>query len=131
MKHCALAVVKALTEDGNTDIEELSFEERLGLLVDREMTELRRLPFTPGQTGKVQDIEPTPWAGVTTGSLTGNGSSQYHDTGPTAWIACAWHRKPVGKVIGHFICACRNQELPIAKGDGTYIKLLTRLAKMC
>ena len=57
-------------------------------------------------------------------------------TGPTGvgktWIACALAQK-----------ACREgyralylrlpkllQELPIAKGDGTYIKLLTRLAKI-
>ena len=48
------------------------------------------------------------------------------------WIACALAQKACRE--GHKALYLRLpkllQELPIAKGDGTYIKLLTRLAKI-
>jgi len=144
-------MVKALTEQMTVpDIEELSFEERLGLLVDREMTERedRRLKTRLRQaklkqTACVEDIDYRQPRGLDKSLLLDLAGCQWIKrhlnimiTGPTGvgktWIACALAQK-----------ACREgykalylrlpkllQELPIAKGDGTYIKLLTRLAKI-
>ena len=144
-------MVKALTEQmAVPDIEELSFEERLGLLVDREMTERedRRLKTRLRQaklrqTACVEDIDYRQPRGLDKSlmlDLTGCQWVKRHlnimITGPTGvgktWLACALAQK-----------ACREgyralylrlpklmQELPIAKGDGTYIKLLARLAKI-
>ena len=91
------SMVKALTEQmAVPDIEELSFEERLGLLVDREMTERedRRLKTRLRQaklrqTACVEDIDYRHPRG--TGQVTDAGScrlsmdqtaSQYHDHRP-------------------------------------------------
>lgn len=57
-------------------------------------------------------------------------------TGPTGvgktWIACALAQKACreGYRAPYLRLPKLLQELPIAKGDGTYIKLLTRLAKI-
>jgi len=144
-------MVKALTEQmAVPDIEELSFEERLGLLVDREMTERedRRLKTRLRQaklkqTACVEDIDYRQPRGLDKSLMLDLAGCQWVKrhlnimiTGPTGvgktWIACALAQK-----------ACREgyralylrlpkllQELPIAKGDGTYIKLLARLAKI-
>jgi len=144
-------MAKALTEQmAVPDIEELSFEERLGLLVDREMTarEDRRLKTRLRQaklkqTACVEDIDYRQPRGLDKSLLLDLAGCQWIKrhlnimiTGPTGvgktWIACALAQK-----------ACREgykalylrlpkllQELPIAKGDGTYIKLLTQLAKI-
>jgi len=144
-------MAKALTEQmAVPDIEELSFEERLGLLVDREMTERedRRLKTRLRQaklrqTACVEDIDYRQPRGLDKSLLLDLAGCQWIKrhlnimiTGPTGvgktWIACALAQK-----------ACREgykalylrlpkllQELPIAKGDGTYIKLLTQLAKI-
>jgi DNA replication protein DnaC len=144
-------MVKALTEQmAVPDIEELSFEERLGLLVDREMTERedRRLKTRLRQaklrqTACVEDIDYRQPRGLDKSLMLDLAGCQWIKrhlnimiTGPTGvgktWIACALAQK-----------ACREgyralylrlpklmQELPIAKGDGTYIKLLARLAKI-
>ena len=144
-------MVKALTEQmAVPDIEELSFEERLGLLVDREMTERedRRLKTRLRQaklrqSACVEDIDYRQPRGLDKSLILDLSQCQWIKrhlnimiTGPTGvgktWIACALAQK-----------ACREgyralylrlpkllQELPIAKGDGTYIKLLIRLAKI-
>jgi DNA replication protein DnaC len=144
-------MVKALTEQmAVPDIEELSFEERLGLLVDREMTERedRRLKSRLRQaklkqSACVEDIDYRQPRGLDKSLILDLSQCQWIKrhlnimiTGPTGvgktWIACALAQK-----------ACREgyralylrlpkllQELPIAKGDGTYIKLLARLAKI-
>ena len=144
-------MVKALTEQmAVPDIEDLSFEERLGLLVDREMTERedRRLKTRLRQaklrqSACVEDIDYRQPRGLDKSLILDLAGCQWIKrhlnimiTGPTGvgktWIACALAQK-----------ACREgyralylrlpkllQELPIAKGDGTYIKLLARLAKI-
>jgi len=144
-------MVKALTEQmALPDIEELSFEERLGLLADREMTERedRRLKTRLRQaklkqSACVEDIDYRQPRGLDKSLMLDLSGCQWIKrhlnimiTGPTGvgktWIACALAQK-----------ACREgyralylrlpkllQELPIAKGDGTYIRLLKRLAKI-
>jgi DNA replication protein DnaC len=144
-------MVKALTEQMSVpDIDDLSFEERLGLLVDREMTERedRRLKTRLRQaklrqSACVEDIDYRHPRGLDKSLILDLAGCQWIKrhlnimiTGPTGvgktWIACALAQK-----------ACREgyralylrlpkllQELPIAKGDGTYINLLTRLAKI-
>ena len=144
-------MVKALTEQmAVPDIEELSFEERLGLLVDREMTERedRRLKTRLRQaklrqTACVEDIDYRHPRGLDKSLMLDLAGCQWIKrhlnimiTGPTGvgktWIACALAQKACRE--GHKALYLRLpkllQELPIAKGDGTYIKLLTRLAKI-
>ena len=131
------------------DIAALTFEERLGLLVDRELTErenrrlitrLRQAKLR--QTACIEDIDYRHPRGLDKSLMARLATCQWvrehHNvliTGPTGigktWLGCA---------LGHQ--ACRDgltalylrlprflQELPIAKGDGRYGKLLTMLAK--
>jgi DNA replication protein DnaC len=125
------------------------FEERLGLLVDRESTarEDRRLKTRLHQaklrqTACSEDIDYRHPRGLDKGLMRSLATCQWvrdrHNvliTGPTGigktWLACA---------LGHQ--ACREgwtvlslrlprlrQEFPLAKGDGRYVKLMTALAK--
>jgi len=131
------------------EITALSFEERLGLLVDRESTERENRRLTTRlrqaklrQTACIEDIDYRHPRGLDKVLMTRLVTCQWVQdrqnvliTGPTGigktWLACA---------LGHK--ACREgwtalylrlprflQELPIAKGDGRYGKLLTTLAK--
>lgn len=143
-------MVQALSEQMITpDITALSFEERLGLLVDREMTERdnRRLKTRLHkaklrQSACLEDLDYRPPRGLDKSLITRLALCQWirdrHNvliTGPTGigktWIACA---------LGHH--ACRQgfttlylrlprllQELPMAKGDGRYGKLMTTLSR--
>lgn len=143
-------MVQALSEQMTTpDITALSFEERLGLLVDREMTERdnRRLKTRLHkaklrQSACLEDLDYRPPRGLDKSLITRLALCQWirdrHNvliTGPTGigktWIACA---------LGHH--ACRQgfttlylrlprllQELPMAKGDGRYGKLMTTLSR--
>ena len=143
-------MVQALSEQRTMpDITALSFEERLGLLVDREMSERdnRRLKTRLHQAklrqnACIEDLDYRHPRGLDKSLMTRLAMGQWirdrHNvliTGPTGigktWIACA---------LGHK--ACREgwtalylrlprflQELPIAKGDGRYVKLMTVLAK--
>lgn len=141
---------KALSEQmAMVDLVDLSFEERLGLLVDREMTErdtrrlstrLRKAKLR--QSACIEDLDYRHPRGLDKSLLATLATCQWirerHNvliTGPTGigktWIACA---------LGHK--ACREgftalyvrlprllQELPISKGDGRYVKLMASLAK--
>jgi DNA replication protein DnaC len=143
-------MAKALSEQrAMPDITALSFEERLGLLVDREMTERsnRRLTTRLRQaklrlSACLEDIDYHHARGLEKSLLLRLASCQWiterHNVlivGPTGigktWLACA---------LGHQ--ACREgytvlyrrlprflQELPMAKGDGRYPKLMASLAK--
>ena len=131
------------------EITEVPFEERLGLLVDRESTarEERRLKTRLHQaklrqTACIEDIDYRHPRGLDKSLMLSLATCQWvrnrHHvliTGPTGigktWLACA---------LGHQ--ACREgwtvlslrlprllQEFPLAKGDGRYGKLMTALAK--
>lgn len=141
----------ALREQFETpDIEELSFEERLGLLVDREMTQrhnrrmqtrLRKAKLR--QAAAVEDIDFRHPRGLDKALMVSLMTCQWirdHQnliiTGPTGvgktYLACAMTQK-----------ACRDgysalylrlprlfQDLALAKGDGSYAKLLQSFAKV-
>ena len=138
-----------LDQAQHTAIDSMSFEERLGLLVDREITSRlnRRLKnrlhqAKLKQNACLEDVNYQANRGLDKALI-----QSLHDcrwikdhlniliTGPTgvgkSWIACALAQK-----------ACREgytaiyqriprlfQELPLAKGDGSYSKLLNRLGK--
>jgi DNA replication protein DnaC len=143
-------MAKALSEQlPLPEITALSFEERLGLLVDRELTEreARRLSTRLRQaklrqTACCEDLDYRHPRGLDKALLTSLTTCQwvrdYRNvliTGPTGvgktWIACALGQQ-----------ACRDgwttlylrlprllQDLLLAKGDGRYPKLMTTLAK--
>ena len=131
------------------DIAALTFEERLGLLVDRELTERENRRLTTRlrqaklrQTACIEAIDSRHPRGLDKALMarltTCQWVREHHNvliTGPTGigktWLGCALGQQ-----------ACRDgltalylrlprflQELPIAKGDGRYGKLLTTLAK--
>jgi len=132
------------------EIDQMSFEERLGLLVDREMSErldrrlknrLRQAKLK--QNARLEDIDYQTSRGLDKTLLHSLHDCQWVKkhlnvliTGPTgvgkSWIACSLAQK-----------ACREgytalyqrlprlfQELPIAKGDGSYSQLLNKLGKI-
>jgi len=144
-------MAKALTEQISLpDIEALSFEERLGLLVDREMTEredrrlktrLRRAKLK--QNACVEDMDFRQPRGLDKSLVLDLSQCQWIKqhlnlliTGPTGvgktWIACALAQKACREGYNALYLRLPRllQELPIAKGDGTYSKLLNRLAKV-
>lgn len=131
------------------DITELSFEERLGLLADRESTtrENRRLQTRLRQAklkenAAIEDIDYRTPRGLDKALMASLLSCKYISqhlncliTGPTGigktWLACALAQK-----------ACREgyrarylrlprflQDLNVSKADGRYTKLLSELAK--
>jgi DNA replication protein DnaC len=131
------------------EIPALSFEERLGLLVDREMTERenRRLKSRLHQAklrqvACVEDLDYRHPRGLDQSVMTRLATCQWvRDrqnvliTGPTGigktWLACALGQKACreGWSVLYLRLPRLFQELPIAKGDGRYVKLLTALAK--
>ena len=131
------------------EIESLSFEERLGLLVDREMTdrENRRLKTRLQQArlrqqAALEDIDFRQPRGLDK-SLIAQLSSchwvdQHHNlliTGPTGcgktFLACALAHKACqeGYTVRYLRLPRLFQDLQIAKGDGRYLKLLAALSK--
>jgi len=131
------------------DISELDFEQRLGLLVDRETTErenrrlssrLRRARLR--HDAALEDVDYHPARGLDKSLIQSLATCQWVHrhlncliTGPTGvgktWLVCALAHK-----------ACRTgytalyqrlprllQDMTIAKGDGTYPKLMARLIK--
>ena len=143
----ATALVDQMT---TPDIEELGFEERLGLLVDREMTEresrrltsrLRRARLR--HNAALEDIDyqnPRGLDKTLIQSLAACRWVQEHlnilITGPTGvgktWLACALAQKVCreGYTVQYVRLSRLLRELMIAKGDGRYPKLLANLAKV-
>ena len=140
----------ALAEQMNTpDIEELSFEERLGLLVDREATErenrrlssrLRRARLK--HNAALEDIDYRHPRGLDKSLIQSLAACQWVRehlnillTGPTGvgktWLACAFAHKACREGYSALYLRLPRllQDMAIAKGDGRYPKLLTTLAK--
>jgi DNA replication protein DnaC len=131
------------------DMGDLSFEERLGLLVDREMTERsdRRLKTCLRQAkfrlnAELEDLDYRHPRGLDTSLMLTLASCQWVKdrrniliTGPTGigktWLACAWGQKACreGYTVLYLRVPRLLQEIPIAKGDGRYPKFMTALAK--
>jgi DNA replication protein DnaC len=144
-------MVKALTEQMTLpDIDELSFEERLGLLVDREMTEREDRRLTTRlrqaklkQNACIEDIDFKQSRGLDKSLILDLAQCQWIRkhlnlliTGPTGvgktWVACALAQKACREGFTSLYLRLPRllQELPIAKGDGTYTRLMNRLAKV-
>ncbi len=131
------------------EINELSFEERLGLLVDREMTdrENRRLAnrlkrAKLRQSASVEDIDFRHPRGLDRGlvlKLAGCHWVKEHQNmiicGPTgvgkSYLACAFAQKACreGYTALYLRLSRLFQDLSLAKGDGRYGKLLDNFAK--
>jgi DNA replication protein DnaC len=140
----------ALAEQMQTpDIEELAFEERLGLLVDRELTERENRNLTSRlrrarlkHQAALEDIDYRHPRGLDKSLIQALATCQWIKehlniliTGPTGvgktWLACAFAQKACRE--GHTALYLRLprllQEMAVAKGDGRYPKLLASLAK--
>lgn len=132
-----------------SDLPPLSFEERLGLLIDREITERDNRRLTNRlrqarlkQQACLEDIDYQATRGLDKALLLKLSDCQWVKkslniliTGPTgvgkSWIACALAHKACreGYTAWYQRLPRLLQELPLAKGDGSYAKLLARLAK--
>lgn len=132
------------------DLERLGFEERLGLLIDRETTERadRRLVYRLRkaqlkQPACVEDIDYQHPRGLDKRLMqqliTGRYINEHLNvllTGPAGagktWLACALAHKACrdGRTARYLRLPRLMQELPIAKADGRYPKLLRELAKV-
>lgn len=132
------------------EIASLSFEERLGLLVDREMTQRENRRLTTRlrkaklrQHAAVEDIDYRHPRGLDKALMTRLCSCEWirkhHNvliTGPTGcgktFLACALAHKACreGYSVRYTRVPRILQELGIAKGDGRYSKLLTGFAKV-
>ena len=144
-------MAKALSEQmALPDIDDLSFEERLGLLVDREATERedRRLQTRLRQAklkqnACIEDIDFKQSRGLDKSLILDLAQCQWIKkhlnlliTGPTGvgktWVACALAQKACREGFTSLYLRLPRllQELPIAKGDGTYTRLMNRLAKV-
>ena len=160
LKHPTLDKLQALKFTGmaaaladqltTPDIDELAFEERLGLLVDREMTErenrrltnrLRRARLRHNAT--LEDIDYQSPRGLDKSLIQSLAACQWVQehlnilvTGPTGvgktWLACALAQKACreGYTAQYARLSRLLRELIIAKGDGRYPKLLANLAKV-
>lgn len=143
-------MVRALGEQmEHPEIEQLSFEERLGLLVDRETTERqdRRLKSRLGkaklkQNACVEDINYRHRRGLDKSVVTRLYDCQWVKdhlniliTGPTGigktWLACAFAQKACREDYTAFYIRVPKlfQALSLSRGDGSYPKLMNTLAK--
>jgi len=141
---------RALTDQMQmNDLAPMSFEERLGLLVDREATERadRRLQYRLRkarlkQHACVEDIDYRHRRGLDKRLMRQLVSGEYLDrylniliTGPAGvgktWLACALAHKACRD--GYTACYLRlprlTQDLAIARADGRYTKLLRAYAR--
>ncbi|MEJ2448768.1 MAG: IS21-like element helper ATPase IstB [Anaerolineales bacterium] len=131
------------------DIDELAFEERLGLLVDREITErenrrltnrLRRARLR--HAALLEDINYQMPRGLDKGLIQSLAACRWVKehlnvmiTGPTGvgktWLACALAHKACreGYTAEYIRLTRLLRELMIAKGDGRYGKILKGFAK--
>ncbi len=144
-------MTKALREQmQNPDVERLSFLERLGLLVDREVTdrEDRRLKSRLRRAGLrqqacLEDIDYRTGRGLDKPLMRHLAACdwvrRHHNvviTGPTgvgkSFIACALAHKACLEGFGALYRRLSRllEDLEVARGDGRYLKLLKQLSKV-
>ena len=138
-----------LDQQAMADIEELGFEERLGLLLDREATvradrrlktRLRNARFR--QSATVEDLDyhtPRGLDRALMNTLIGGGWIKKHlnllVTGPTGvgktWIACALGNKACrdGFTARYHRLSRLFDDLALAHGDGRYPQIIKKLAR--
>ena len=145
-----IGMARALEEQmAMEDIEEISFEERLGLLVDREAvdresrrltTRLRKAKLR--QNACIEDIDFRQPRGLDKSLIARLADCQWiknHQnliiTGPTgsgkSYLACAFAQKACreGYSAVYLRISRLFEDLSLAKGDGRYIKMLTGFTK--
>jgi DNA replication protein DnaC len=143
-------MLKALQEQMQmTDIDQLAFEERLGLLVDREMTERENRRYKNRlskarlrQQACLEDVDLHQKRGLDKALIMQLATCQWVKEagnvliiGPTGvgktYLACALAHKACqqGYAALYFRMPRLLQELEIAKADGRYAKILKNLAK--
>jgi len=132
------------------DIKELSFEERIGLMIDREITERenRRLTQRLNQAklkinACIEDLDFKSGRGVNKSAILSLSNCDWVNrhqniiiTGPTGcgktYLACALAQKACRE--GFYALYLRLdrlfQEMAIGRGDGRYLKLLEKFAKI-
>jgi DNA replication protein DnaC len=143
-------MLKALEDqEANVSSRDLSFEERLGLLIDREDLErenrkmqsrLRQARFK--QQACLEDIDYSGSRGIEKSKLMSLAdcnwvarSQSLIITGPTGvgktYLACAMAHKAckLGYSSIYYRVTKLFEELALAKADGSYIKFLARIAK--
>lgn len=143
-------MARALAEQGTQrEVDRLAFEERLGLLVDREVTEresrqltsrLRRAKLR--ETATPEDVDYRKTRGLDRALfarlLEGRWVAEHHNiliTGPTGvgktFLACALANQACrqGHRTLYFRVPRLLQELTLARSDGRYAKLLAQLAR--
>jgi len=143
-------MLKALQEQMQMpNIDQLGFEERLGLLVDREMTERENRRYKTRlskarlrQQACLEDVDFHQKRGLDKALVMQLSACQWIKEannvliiGPTGvgktYLACALAHKACqqGYTAGYFRLPRLLQELEIARADGRYAKLLKSLAK--
>ncbi len=141
---------EALNEQlSSSDIDQLSFDERLGLMVDREITardnrhlKNRLKNARLRQYACMEDIDFRHPRGLKRDQfqqLLGSGWIKDHQnviiTGPTGvgktWLACALAQKACrdGYTVQYQRLPRLLQDLSLARADGRYLKVMTGLAK--
>ena len=144
-------IAKALDEQRrSTAFDTLSFEERLGLLIDREAAErdtkklASRLKFAAlRQDASVEDLDLRTPRGLDRGvmaHLAHGGWIARHEnlliTGPTglgkSWIACALGHKACrdGRPVLYQRAPRMFEALALARGDGRHERILKTIARM-
>src|SRR5208283_3679565 len=134
----------------SSDIAALSFEERLGLMVDREAAERDtkrlavRLKFASlRQNAVVEDVDLRTPRGIDRALFQKLVAGDWIDraeglliTGPTgigkSWIACAIGHKACrdGRSVLYHRAPRLFEALALARGDGRYVRLLKSLARV-
>ena len=144
-------MAQALEEQlAQPDIDQLGFEERLGLLVDREVTH-RENRVLQGRLSRarlrqqacLEDVDTRTPRGLDRATLarlgTGTWLREHHNvliTGPAgvgkSYLACALAQQAcrLGFSARYLRLPRLLEELAIARADGSYTKLLRRLAKV-